>query len=272
LARFLLAHRGKMLGLHLLLWLTSLFLPNAIPQGAIYGGTSGGGGSISISSFAVNQQDSSATTVATATTLNIPSGAVAHGACAFQATTDPTMGGQTISFSDGTNTYTQIQSQFNAAAGTFATFQVTNATAASGATGTCTLSATTGGANTEAVLFWYTTGLATSSSLDVSTAGNANDGGSSGTAITSASFSTTNAAEEVDACAMTSVNDVWTVGTIGGLTPTLQNTSFSGVGGGPGNGILACETSITSSTLSTQTANFTYGASTRWNISINSFH
>jgi hypothetical protein len=252
--------------INLFLAFIALTQPHALPQGTFY--ASGGGGSITISSFAVNQQNSSGTTVSTTSTLSIPAGAVGHGACAFQATTS----GLTISFSDGTNTYSQIQSQFNAAAGTFATFQVTNAAAASGATGTCTISSAVGGANLEAVLFWYTTGVATSGSLDVSTAGNANDGGTSGTALTSGTFTTGHAVEEVDACAMTSVNNGWTVGLIGGLTPTLQNTSFSGVGGGPGDGILACQTVITSSILTSQTASMTYGASTRWNLTINSFH
>jgi len=268
-----------MLGLHLLLAFTSLFLPNAIQQGPIYGGTSGGGGgSITYGSAAGCGNGSTTTTVSTnqagvgctsLTTVNLPSGALAWGACMFQGT----VGTETIAYTDTAgNVYSPGTTlQFNAAAGSFQMFFAKNTTANASDAGTCTISASVGGSATSAAILGYITGANTSTPQDVSNAGNANDGGSSGTTFTSANFSTTNATEYVLACAASSTNNTFTVGTIGGVGATIAFTS-SQVPNGAGTGILGCEYRITSGTLSTQNANFTYSASSRWNIGVNSFH
>lgn len=260
-----------MLGLHLLLWLTSLFFP--VPQGPIFGPTSGGGGSITFGTSIGCQTGLTTTTVSTNgsgcvtnPTLNLPSGALAWDACFFQSTTS----GQTITTSDTAgNMPTGNTLQFNSAAGSFQMFYFKNTTANASDAFTCTLSSTTGGGTNSGVVAGYITGANTSTPADVTNAGNANDGGSSGTAIASASFSTTNAAEFVVQCAGVSVQfTAPSAGTIGGLTATL--TAHSGTAASQ-NPFEYCQYVITSSTLASQTGDITATSSTRWNTAINSF-
>lgn len=181
------------------------------------------------------------------TTINASLTGVTAGNTLIIAGCLSTNGTATITFSDGTNTYTNCQATTND--GTTLSIRTGFASNIAGGNVTVTVTSTVSGTMRAMLQEW--SNLVSVSPLDQT----AHGGGTSGTAVSTNATGTLSQSGELVVCyAFTNVSETWTVGTGFTPDPTIDTGASSG---------RQAEYLIASGTTA-QTGTFTMGGSTAW--------